>query len=109
MDDLKVIDAKRGEAMASAQVRAPYYDYNRLAEAYNGAEVGALILLPLYGKRARVSNVTKVLLHRGIEANKGARDAEVFRLREDEDGKAIPVDERPLAVRKLSRKQMQFV
>lgn len=77
-------------------------DYHSLAETYNGADKGTILLLKLH-PRLRISNIAKTLTRRGLARR---IDYEMARLKRDANNTPIPVDLRPVAMKKLTDKEM---
>lgn len=80
-------------------------DYNALAEKYNAAQTGS-ILLVVIPKSYRASNMARVLAGRGL--SEGV-DFRVSRVTRDEHGNLLPVKDRPLAVFKLTDTNLRVI
>ena len=84
---------------------AERFDYNELADEYNSAAMGSILIMP-DSSRLQSSNVIVVLNNRGIDnkvdfrANKAMRAA---------DGTPLPAEERNILIRKLTEKPMRKV
>lgn len=93
------------EKVAESQWKT--FDYDTFIEKYNQAKVGTVFLLPMVGRSARVTNVVQGLNKRGLACNKknGKADCHVYRSQVDEEGQHVTVDNRRLAVRRLSAKK----
>jgi len=93
--------------LVRSQPRARKYsiDYNEVADLYNNAEVGSILILP-ESQHLKTSNVVRVLTNRGLSA----AEFEVFKARIDADGRSInePSD-RPVGIRKLTSGQMKVI
>jgi hypothetical protein len=77
-------------------------DYPALAERYNEAEKGTILLLKL-ASHLRLGNIATVLARRGI---KRKEDYEITRLKRDTNDVPIPIDLRPVAIKKITKKEM---
>ena len=77
-------------------------DYPALAERYNEAGKDTILLLKL-SSRIRVGNIATVLARRGI---KRKVDYDITRLKRDANDVPIPVDLRPVAIKKLTSTEM---
>ena len=77
-------------------------DYGLLASRYNAAEKNTILLLKL-SPHLRIGNIAKVLLGRGL---KRKEDYEITRLKRDTNEVPIPVDLRPVAIKKLTEAMM---
>ena len=103
------------EAMESGK-RSETYDYNKLADAYNDAPVGSVILIKM-PPSTKTNNVVKVLNGRELNSKVSksetgeevAPDFSIKRLIRDAKGVSIPADRRPLALTKNSDAKMRKV
>ena len=77
-------------------------DYEQLAENYNEAAVGSIVLIDT-GGFIRTHNVNAVIENRGL---KRGLHFDSCKLLKDSEGNSIPVDSRPVAITKLKNKNM---
>lgn len=89
-----------------ANPKAPQMDYNELAEHYNKAAVGAIILLTELPPKYMPRNLTLNLVNRGLRAK---IDFRTRRLNTGPDGAAYPADSRPIGIIKLSDKKAMML
>jgi len=80
-------------------------DYNKLAERYNAAAPGTVILFQP-GVGYKLYNIKRVLGNRGLVLGK---DAVVEWLKRDKHGSSIPVRDRPVAISKLIASYMRVI
>lgn len=86
--------------------RAAYkIDYNELAETYNDAEIGSIVLLEA-GLKVRANNLIAIVKGRGLAYKK---DFTAGKLMKDNEGNSIAPSERPIAVTKMTNKKMGLV
>ena len=77
-------------------------DYEALKERYNAMSKGSIMLLKLVST-VKIANMSAVIDKRGLERN---RDYTITRIKRDTNGIAIPLDLRPVAIKKVSNRAM---
>ena len=80
-------------------------DYNELAKAYNAAKVGSIVLLEA-GVSVRANNLITVITGRSLKYKKDFTAGKVMK---DASGNSIPPSDRPIAIEKLTKKEMGLV
>lgn len=103
---IEVIEPDSGEfekVSESIRHRSLYnIDYNELAENYNKAAVGSIILIDA-GASVRTNNVIATIKNRGL---KYKVDFHASKLIQDTTGAKISPEERPIALVKQTEKEM---
>jgi len=94
-------------ALDSTRSRAPL-DYNILAEKYNKAEPGSVVLFMPEGSGYTLGNLKRVVVGRGLTVG-ATGDVLVEWLKRDKYGSSIPVRERPMALTKLTAAHMRII
>jgi len=79
-------------------------DYEVLSEQYDGAERKTIFLLKI-SPGIRITNIATVLSRRGLVRGK---DYDIARIKRDANGAPIPVDLRPVAIKKLTEATMSL-
>lgn len=92
---------------AATHSRSVKIDFNALAEQYNAAEVGAVLLISV-PKTYRAGNFGKVFAGPGRGLTEG-EDFTALRITRDENGNSLPMGKRPVAVTKLTAKKMGII
>ena len=77
-------------------------DYNLLARRYNKAEVESILLVDM-PTNLRLANIARVFERRGLERD---QDYSMSRPKEDAMGGTIPIEHRPVAIKKLTLERM---
>lgn len=85
------------DTISSQRVRQ-YFDFNKLSEAYNRAEVGAVILVHYPSK---VSNLHYAMKARGLARGE---DYTVTKMTRDTNGEKLPAGSATYAINRLSPK-----
>lgn len=91
------------QVSATVRQRNEYnIDYNELAENYNKAQVGSILLIKA-GLGIRTNNVISVIKNRGLEYKV---DFQASKLTKDTTGSKIAPENRPIAIVKVTDTQM---
>lgn len=77
--------------------------YNGLADSYNAASVPGIVVTELPRTKNRVGNLANVLENRGLVRG---LDFYIAAIRKDADGKPHPVQERKVAIKRLTAATM---
>lgn len=94
-----------GEAAATTDARQGAIEfYNSLAEAYNAAPVTGIVVVALPKTKNRVGNASNVLENRGLVRG---LDFHIAIVRRDAADNLIPVNERTVAIKRLTSSLMR--